>query len=389
MPVETTVVPEDPQGSQPVPSRHDAAMQLMKDQPLQQQEAPPAPDPAQQPADPAPGAQNPPAPAQPDAQGGQPVAQLAAPTTDPAPAADPEQQVPPASQDLAPQWAELSRHRATLDRDQGQFTQRVKGIEQRERELEERATGVTDLQQLIKQDPAAALQALGTDFTTVARHFIDNPPATQENQDFSRLQREIKQVSDKTQAIDQARQAEAEAAKLRTREDEVRHVLDKSDNLAVSRFHGQDAINLALQVQDAHEAQQGVRPTIDQVLEQVEAYYVDQASRLTQLPKVQQTLGTPPGPQPSPAAPTAAAIVAQPQQGQPQTDPAQPVVAGQQPPEQAPIPQQGQQEQPTGSPPTLSNDLVANNSPRVSRVPTDAERRSAAHKILEQSQQQS
>ena len=373
MPFETTVVPEAPQGTQPVPDRHDAALQIMKEQPSQQQEAP-APDPALAPVA---AVQTPPVPAQPDAQGGQP----AAPVTVPAPAADPGQQVPPASQDLAPQWAELSRHRATLDRDQGQFTQRVKGIEQRERELEERATGVTDLQQLIQQDPAAALQALGTDFTTVARHFIDNPPATQENQDFSRMQREIKQVSEKTQALDQARQAEAEAAKLRTREDEVRQGLDKSDNFALSVFYGQDAVNLALLVQDAHEAQHGVRPTIDQVLEQVEAYYVDQASRLTQLPKVQQTLATPPGPQPSPAAP--------PQQGQPQTDPAQPVVAAQQPPEQAPIPQQGQQEQPTGSPPTLNNDLVANNSPRVSRVPTDAERRSAAHKILEQSQQQS
>lgn len=284
---------------------------------------------------------------------------------------------------LAAQYADLARREAKLQR-------RDMEIDQREKAIQERETGAADLRKLFQEDPAAALEKTGITFADLTRAILSKDD-DKGQQNHSRLERDLKELREAQDALKREREEEKKAVAQQSREAEVKQLLDKGENFPLSRFHGQDAISFALQVQDIAEQEQGVKPPLDSVLQQVEGYYQEQASKLFQLPKVRQSLNIPDGPQQSsPEAQgagkdqqqqTAAQATAQ----QVTKQPAQPET------EQTPQSQQGQPEQAGKGTRTLTNDLEANASPRVpdSGPQTEEEYRQAALKMWAEMEQRS
>ena len=337
MAVETSVI--DPQGQPIAGQEHNHITEAMK--------VMDAGDPSAQPADgaPAPAGGGPsngqdPASAQ-SQEGEQP---LKAPAPDPA---------------MAQRWAELQRREASLSIQQKELLdlQKLQAT---------KGDSVDDLKRMAIDDPLQALKHLGLSFEDVTRFALDNKEYAENNRQ-DELAKEQERITQQMKELQEQRDRDATTSAKRAQEGEIRSVLDKDDQYAISRFKGAEAIDFAIAVAKATAEQYGFVPKWADVLAQVENHYETEVSALLRLDKVQSSVSSP-GSQQKP-------IDAAPAQDGPSA-PAQQVTNAS---SEAGRPGGGTESQ------TLNNDQISNAAPRQPRTfKSDEDLRKDAIALLEQ-----
>lgn len=319
-----------------------------------------------------------------DLVSGPPIAPSAAdPAAPAAPAApadpaqpDPNAQPPgpPANESLLPaQFAELQRR-------EGQLTRKEVDLRLREEKVAGQESSLTDLMALARTDKLAAIQKLGFNFEDLTKDIISRPDGGPD-ESHAALARELKAVTDQLAEIKNTQTNAATQADRSSTMATFDRILDNDPKYELAKMYGQEAKNLALAVQEAHQKETGASLSHEEALGQVEDYYMGRHSDAAKLTKVQSALN-PSAPQPTPAAPGAAAPAVQ---TDPTGQPAPPAA----PTTQEPSSQDGQPAAPAApaapaSPPTLSNAHSANAAPAQPNegVLTDADYRQRAEDQL-------
>ena len=159
---------------------------------------------------------------------------------------------------------------------------------------------MADLQEEARQDPLSAIAKIGLSYEGVTDFVINrnNPKGSEDN---SALAREIQALQGAVIEIKDSQSASAAQYERTAKVGELQRALDNDPKLELTKFHGQEAINLALAVQEQSLKDTGMLPAPDAVLGQVEDYYFKKASDAAMLPKVQSAL-QPSAPQPTPPA---------------------------------------------------------------------------------------
>lgn len=159
---------------------------------------------------------------------------------------------------------------------------------------------MADLQEEARQDPLSAMEKIGLSYEGVT-DFVVNRNDPKGGDDNSALAREMKALQGAVSEIKDGQAATATQYERTAKMGELQRVLDNDPKLELTKFHGQEALNLALAVQEQSLKETGALPAPDAVLGQVEDYYLKKASDAAMLPKVQSAL-QPSAPQPTPPA---------------------------------------------------------------------------------------